>query len=155
MGLKGYRIWFMGQLDSTCRAPPRSGPQPRRLFPFVFAKGLVVAIQVEFEKANFETRISLDRTRVETRRLSAVGQLHSTCTDPPRTTPPPPPYRSGTIHLNLKKYTLKPGYHISGARVETRRFQAMGQLLHSSCTSPTNPVKSATALCGFGSGRNP
>jgi hypothetical protein len=23
MGLKGYRLWGMGQLDSTCRAPPR------------------------------------------------------------------------------------------------------------------------------------
>jgi hypothetical protein len=22
MGLKGYRLWAMGQLDSTCRAPP-------------------------------------------------------------------------------------------------------------------------------------
>jgi hypothetical protein len=28
MGLKGYRLWDMGQLDSTCRAPPRgSGAQ--------------------------------------------------------------------------------------------------------------------------------
>jgi hypothetical protein len=24
MGLKGYRLWAMGQLDSTCRAPPIS-----------------------------------------------------------------------------------------------------------------------------------
>jgi hypothetical protein len=23
MGLKGYRLWVMGQLDSTCSAPPR------------------------------------------------------------------------------------------------------------------------------------
>jgi hypothetical protein len=23
MGLKGYRLWVMGQLDSTCRAPPQ------------------------------------------------------------------------------------------------------------------------------------
>jgi hypothetical protein len=23
MGVKGYRLWVMGQLDSTCRAPPR------------------------------------------------------------------------------------------------------------------------------------
>jgi hypothetical protein len=22
MSLKGYRLWAMGQLDSTCRAPP-------------------------------------------------------------------------------------------------------------------------------------
>jgi hypothetical protein len=29
MGLKGYRLWVMGQLDSTCSAPPwctRSAP---------------------------------------------------------------------------------------------------------------------------------
>jgi hypothetical protein len=24
MGLKGYRLWVMGQLDSTCRAPPEA-----------------------------------------------------------------------------------------------------------------------------------
>jgi hypothetical protein len=24
MGLKGCRLWVMGQLDSTCRAPPRA-----------------------------------------------------------------------------------------------------------------------------------
>ena len=23
MGLKGYMLWVMGQLDSTCRAPPQ------------------------------------------------------------------------------------------------------------------------------------
>jgi hypothetical protein len=23
MGLKGYRLWVMGQLDSTCTAPPQ------------------------------------------------------------------------------------------------------------------------------------
>jgi hypothetical protein len=29
MGLKGYRLWVMGQLDSTCRAPPRlPGSEP-------------------------------------------------------------------------------------------------------------------------------
>jgi hypothetical protein len=27
MGLKGYRLWAMGQLDSTCSAPP----QPKRV----------------------------------------------------------------------------------------------------------------------------
>jgi hypothetical protein len=32
MGLKGYRLWAMGQLDSTCRAPPqaRGGRRGRR-----------------------------------------------------------------------------------------------------------------------------
>jgi hypothetical protein len=32
-----------------------------------------VAVQVEFEKANFETRISLDRKSVEGRRFRAYG----------------------------------------------------------------------------------
>jgi hypothetical protein len=26
MGLKGYRLWVMGQLDSTCTAPPDVTP---------------------------------------------------------------------------------------------------------------------------------
>jgi hypothetical protein len=51
MGLKGYRLWSMGQLDSTCRAPPRrregelqaGDPAPR-----CSAAGCI-------RKANFET----------------------------------------------------------------------------------------------------
>jgi hypothetical protein len=30
MGLKGYRLWVMGQLDSTCRAPPLYTTRPGR-----------------------------------------------------------------------------------------------------------------------------
>jgi hypothetical protein len=34
MGLKGYRLWAMGPLDSICRAPPRCGAsQLRKLLP--------------------------------------------------------------------------------------------------------------------------
>jgi hypothetical protein len=57
MGLKVYRLWDMGQLDSTCRAPPRTrtlvrpGParpkpsnHPHRRLP------RAVAPQVAFEK---------------------------------------------------------------------------------------------------------
>jgi hypothetical protein len=62
MGLKGYRLWVMGQLDSTCRAPPRrrgfaTAATERRIFtPRGFASGWddgvflhrrVVALQVE------------------------------------------------------------------------------------------------------------
>jgi hypothetical protein len=44
MGLKGYRLWAMGQLDSTCRAPPR-----RALFSrAVLDSTLVLAVQVAF-----------------------------------------------------------------------------------------------------------
>jgi hypothetical protein len=28
MGLKGYRLWDMGQLDSTCRSPPLAARSP-------------------------------------------------------------------------------------------------------------------------------
>jgi hypothetical protein len=30
MGLKGYRLWVMGQLDSTCSAPPSPPRRPGR-----------------------------------------------------------------------------------------------------------------------------
>jgi hypothetical protein len=47
MGLKGYRLWDMGQLDSTCRAPPQ-----RELLRHLLAVRLAeavhdVALQVE------------------------------------------------------------------------------------------------------------
>ena len=42
MGLKGYRLWFMGQLDSTCRAPPPGAVNA--------ARTREVAVQLEFVK---------------------------------------------------------------------------------------------------------
>jgi hypothetical protein len=66
MGLKGYRLWGMGQLDSTCRAPPRArqpareldlhGVQPSSSFP---ARG--VALQVAFERQTLKPVFSLYR----------------------------------------------------------------------------------------------
>jgi hypothetical protein len=52
MGLKGYRLWVMGQLDSTCRAPPRasSGVRVRRRLARHFASQLPerrVRVQVQ------------------------------------------------------------------------------------------------------------
>jgi hypothetical protein len=51
MGLKGYRLWAMGQLDSTCSAPPRAHLRLRR---FRFAQELLlhrrVAVPVEFAR---------------------------------------------------------------------------------------------------------
>jgi hypothetical protein len=48
MGLKGYRLWVMGQLDSTCRAPLVSMKMAceRLLCAFI----PVVALQVAFER---------------------------------------------------------------------------------------------------------
>jgi hypothetical protein len=51
MGLKGYRLWVMGQLDSTCSAPPLILPPPKRLHFLFVAKIHVVAVQVAFVKA--------------------------------------------------------------------------------------------------------
>jgi hypothetical protein len=56
MGLKGYRLWVMGQLDSTCRAPPRHHEVPRLLqrLEHLHAVGVAqhrgVALQVAFER---------------------------------------------------------------------------------------------------------
>jgi hypothetical protein len=50
MGLKGYRLWAMGQLDSTCRAPPRARGRAR-----------FVAVRVGFESKGLETSLSLHR----------------------------------------------------------------------------------------------
>jgi hypothetical protein len=53
MGLKGYRLWVMGQIDSTCRAPPRLErveiPEPR---------GVAAHKSTHFEAQGFETRRS-------------------------------------------------------------------------------------------------
>jgi hypothetical protein len=51
MGLKGYRLWAMGQLDSTCRAPPLPLPLSRAL---ALALVQVVAVQVAFERQNLK-----------------------------------------------------------------------------------------------------
>jgi hypothetical protein len=69
MGLKDYRLWVMGQLDSTCRAPPRQRQQAvhRHLSAVILAPApatatataaatlataahLSVALQVAFER---------------------------------------------------------------------------------------------------------
>jgi hypothetical protein len=62
MGLKGYRLWDMGQLDSTCSAPPMCACFTRCFsHPGNFlSRG--VAVQVAFETPNFETSFSLDMT---------------------------------------------------------------------------------------------
>jgi hypothetical protein len=58
------------------------------------------------------------------------------------------PSCSGTSRITSRKQTLHPGYHISGSRVETRRFQAM-RLLNSTCTTqPSAPTASRYQLRG-------
>jgi hypothetical protein len=43
-----------------------------------------VAVQVEFERQTFETRISLDRQSLETRRFQAMGQNEFNVQEPHR-----------------------------------------------------------------------
>jgi hypothetical protein len=50
MGLKGYRLWAMGQLDSTCRAPPRGAAR---------RAALAVAAQVAFERQTLKPAFHL------------------------------------------------------------------------------------------------
>jgi hypothetical protein len=108
MGLKGYRLWVMGQLDSNVQSPTDSpggsgrpghscrrhgggaqdGEQraqralrehgPSALLRVELRHLLAVAVNVAFERAKFETRISLDRFKGWNQRgLQAVGQLSS------------------------------------------------------------------------------
>jgi hypothetical protein len=50
--LKGYRLWAMGQLDSTCSAPPRQVPEELLLLDGVLQRQVIqdVAVQVAFER---------------------------------------------------------------------------------------------------------
>ena len=54
MGLKGYRLWVMGQLDFNVQRPTavvQSVPcEQKRLQVPVLAQSLGVALQVEFER---------------------------------------------------------------------------------------------------------
>jgi hypothetical protein len=84
MGLKGYRLWDMGQMNATCRAPPRHGYAPRldaavavhALFHGNLRQDVrhqVVAVQVVFEKAKFETTFAhFIGAGVGTRRFRAL-----------------------------------------------------------------------------------
>jgi hypothetical protein len=55
MGLKGYGLWVMGQLDSMCRAPPRpsGSPQADPPSPSPRRSG-AVRVAFFFVKADFE-----------------------------------------------------------------------------------------------------
>jgi hypothetical protein len=92
MGLKGYRLWAMCQLDSTCRAPPRrapplpppSPPPPRAARPPPPpSPPRRSGTQAAFEEQTLKPVSHIIGSRVgvtSTRRLScAIGQLHPTC----------------------------------------------------------------------------
>jgi hypothetical protein len=71
MGLKGYRLWVMGQHDSTCRAPPRvrsagrgGGRAGDALRLRVVRERRVVALQVAFERKTLKPVFHLIRYRL-------------------------------------------------------------------------------------------
>jgi hypothetical protein len=64
MGLKAYRLWDMGQLDSTCRAPPRGDLRVDEAHNLRVRRRRVpraVALQVAFERQTLKPAFSVDR----------------------------------------------------------------------------------------------
>jgi hypothetical protein len=61
MGLKGYSLWAMGHLDSTCRAPPRVQDLVLAVYPGLDLLVRDVALQVAFERQTLKPFFSLDR----------------------------------------------------------------------------------------------
>jgi hypothetical protein len=62
MGLKGYRLWVMGQMNSinsTCTAPPLAHHEVQRARHVAAHHG--VALQVAFERQTLTPVFSLDR----------------------------------------------------------------------------------------------
>jgi hypothetical protein len=62
MGLKGYRLWDMGQLDSNVQSP--TVPRPRQPVHGDVARrdlGQDVALQVAFERQTLKPIFSFDR----------------------------------------------------------------------------------------------
>ena len=66
MGLKGYRLWDMGQHDSTCRAPPWCSGTSGKIRATVQFKSVSCI-------ANFETRILHSRFKGWNQALSSYG----------------------------------------------------------------------------------
>jgi hypothetical protein len=79
MGLKGYRLWVMGQLDSTCRAPPRGRAGERGVNrPERGARQHVTrdaAAQVEFGRKGLKPVYHVIGARVETTWVPGAFQL--------------------------------------------------------------------------------
>ena len=81
-----------------------------------------VAVQVEFERHILKPVFHLIGSRVETRRLSGMGQGESTCTAPPQRGPAPRLPRAKHRRLDAavqveceRKQILKPGDHFMRA----------------------------------------
>jgi hypothetical protein len=130
MGLKGYGLWAMGQLDSTCRAPPwyssNEYPSPPCLCPAPTS--------------------SLSRASGTPLFLSTLRMLAAECTlcksglSARMYCASPRSWRSGAS-CNLKRHVLKPGFHLVGARVETTWVPGAFQLwVRGSQRAPPPPL---------------
>jgi hypothetical protein len=85
MGLKGYRLWVMGQLDSTCSAPPSDGApaaenrcdvaEPERATQGFDGGSETLRLGVAVQVDPFESKLS---NRVFTSLHRLKGQLDST-----------------------------------------------------------------------------
>jgi hypothetical protein len=144
----GFKLWIKTALN-VHSPPPRRRPKPNRprcrTRPRRGAGTLGVAVQLDTicEKAIFETGIShFIGSRVETMRFQAMGHdwilnlYRGPTGDGPRELRAAvgrhllPRRRAVAAQVDPSESNiLKPGYRISGSRVETRRFQAMTHIV--------------------------
>jgi hypothetical protein len=96
MGLKGYRLWVMGQLHSNVQRPTAALKPPadhvhRELHRVAVKEPLAVAVPAAFESSNVLKPVShLIGSRVETRRFQGYGSIECNLyTAPPRPAPRP------------------------------------------------------------------
>jgi hypothetical protein len=116
------RFQAMGQTAFTLVHSPTKGaasarnrPRYTRLAPcIVTPRGSGTHVD-QFERTKFETSFSRNRLKVERNRALSS-------------------YRHTMTRLETQTFE-KPVFHVTGSRVETRRFQAMGQL-NAKCTAP-------------------
>jgi hypothetical protein len=102
MGLKGHRLWDMGQLDSTCRAPPQVGELTLR----------GVAMQVEYLKGTtLKPGYHFDRTSLETRALSELWVEWIRLVQPHRGVGPRL-HRVVALQVAIESQTLKPAFSL-------------------------------------------
>jgi hypothetical protein len=81
-----------------------------------------------------------------------MGKLHSRCTAPPTTRRP---RRSGAS-WPIQKQTLKPSFHVLGARVETTWVPgALSAMGHGESTCAGPPTVPGTSRIAIGGSRNP
>ena len=102
MGLKGYRLWVMGQLDSNVQSPTAALRRPRAQLGRVRPaggrggrhagsgcsagrrRGVAVRVAFESSKGFCENQdITRKGSRVASVWFEAMGELDSACTAPP------------------------------------------------------------------------